>query len=130
MRRALLSLLPAGAAAASRSLPATTTATRAIAAAAADGESGRTSTPQERIGAKAVLRGILGEEPLTKTQVWEQAEAQGLKSKRFIKQMLNQLRKAGEVKTKVLPGTANKVKKSFGYYILPKSGAGSVTSAQ
>lgn len=50
-------------------------------------------------------------------QVWEQAEQAGMKSKRFTKQMLQQLRLAGWVKTQ--PLGAGKKHKSFGYRLNP-----------
>jgi MarR-like DNA-binding transcriptional regulator SgrR of sgrS sRNA len=48
-------------------------------------------------------------------QVWEQAEQAGLKSKRFTKMMLHQLREAGWVKTQPLGGSGKKGHKNFGY---------------
>ncbi|KAL4440257.1 hypothetical protein ABPG75_003258 [Micractinium tetrahymenae] len=63
---------------------------------------------------------ILGEakEPLTSDQVWQAAQAEGLPSKRFTKKMLQQLKDAGWVITKPLPGHAAGKKqhtRNFGY---------------
>lgn len=66
-------------------------------------------------GPKAVLRNILSgtESPLTAAEIWAGAEVQGLKSKRFMKQMLKQMRLAGQIRTVPLGG--GKKHRSFGY---------------
>ena len=51
--------------------------------------------------------------PPPAAQVWEAAQQQGLRSKRYTKLMLNELRTAGFVKTQPLGGP--KKHKSFGY---------------
>lgn len=63
---------------------------------------------------KALLRGTLtqAEGPLTAAEIWELVEPQGMKSKRFMKTMLKQMRDRGEVKTKPSDGSNN----SFVYY--------------
>ncbi|KAI8104091.1 hypothetical protein M9435_006617 [Picochlorum sp. BPE23] len=63
---------------------------------------------------KALLRGTLtqAESPLTAAEIWELVEPQGMKSKRFMKTMLKQMRERGEVKTKPSDGSNN----SFVYY--------------
>jgi hypothetical protein len=71
-------------------------------------------------GPKAVLRNILtgAKRPLTAAEVWAPAEENGLKSKRFMKQMLKQMRLAGQIRTVPLGG--GKKHRSFGYTILGK----------
>lgn len=63
---------------------------------------------------KTLLRGALtqAESPLTAAEIWELVEPQGMKSKRFMKTMLKQMRERGEVKTKPSDGSNN----SFVYY--------------
>ena len=54
-------------------------------------------------------------------QVWEAAQPLGFKSKRFTKQMLQQMRAGGWVKTKPLQGAAagsGKRKSGFGYQVV------------
>ncbi|KAK9915858.1 hypothetical protein WJX75_005350 [Coccomyxa subellipsoidea] len=70
---------------------------------------------EDRTGAKSVLFGILkkADEPLTTAEIWEAAETEGLKSKRFMKQMLLHMKKARHIKSKP-SGKGN----HFGY-ILP-----------
>lgn len=74
-----------------------------------------TVTEEDRIGAKSVLFGILkgASEPLTTAEIWAAAEAEGIKSKRFMKQMLLHMKKARYIKSKP-SGKGN----HFGY-ILP-----------
>ncbi|KAI7837874.1 hypothetical protein COHA_008361 [Chlorella ohadii] len=92
------------------------------AAAAAEGGAPRAASEAERQGAKAKLFEVLSgsNELLTSTQIWEAAEPLGLKSKRFTKQMLVQLRNAGYVQTKPLPATTKKHAKRFGYRLAPQ----------
>ncbi|PRW39143.1 hypothetical protein C2E21_6963 [Chlorella sorokiniana] len=93
------------------------------AAAAGEGGAPRAATEAERQGAKSKLFKILSgsNEPLTSAQIWEAAEPLGLKSKRFTKQMLVQLRKAGYVQAKPLPASKTKKHaKRFGYRLAPQ----------
>jgi len=75
-------------------------------------------------GPKTTLNRLLetAEKPLTSAELWALAETKGLKSKRFMKQMLQQMRKRGHVKT--IPMSTGKKHKSFGY-LLPESKAAS-----
>lgn len=58
---------------------------------------------------------------LLAAQVWEQAQKAGLKSKRFTKQMLHQLKDAGWVKTQPLHASGSgKKQRSHGYRLNPK----------
>lgn len=68
-------------------------------------------------GVKAKLHRLLvsAEKPLTSAEVWALAEPEGVKSKRFMKQMLAQMRKRQHVKAVPLGG--GKKHKSFGYLI-------------
>lgn len=76
-------------------------------------------------GVKSRLKQILAgaENPMTVAEVWENAEEQGVKSKRHMKQMLQQMKKAGGVKTILLQ--TGKKQKQFGYQLIenktPKS---------
>lgn len=78
---------------------------------------------------KSKIKGILqqAENPLTASEIWTQAEQQSVKSKRHMKQMLQQMRKDGQVKT--IPLVAGKKKTQFGYRLKqglpPKSQAAS-----
>ena len=73
-------------------------------------------------GAKTTLHRLLStaDKPLASAEVWALAEPEGLKSKRFMKQMLKQMRVRGHVETVPLAGS--KKVKSFGY-LLPSSPA-------
>jgi hypothetical protein len=73
-------------------------------------------------GVKTTLHRLLAtaEKPLTSAEIWSLAETEGLKSKRFMKQMLQQMKKNGHIKT--VPLAAGKKLKSFGY-LLPQSPA-------
>lgn len=52
-------------------------------------------------GPKAVIRRLLIDSgrPMTSDELWEKAEKEGIKSKRFMKMMLSQMRSRGAVKT-------------------------------
>lgn len=76
---------------------------------------------------KGTLHRLLttAEKPLSSAEMWSLAEEQGLKSKRFMKQMLQQMKKNGHIKTVALGG-AGKKNRSFGYLLpqgSPASGA-------
>jgi hypothetical protein len=60
--------------------------------------------------------------------MWTLAEDQGLKSKRFMKQMLQQMKKRGHIKTVAL-ASAGKKQKSFGY-LLPEGTPASAALAE
>jgi hypothetical protein len=60
--------------------------------------------------------------------MWSLAEEQGLKSKRFMKQMLQQMKKRGHIKTVAVAGTGKK-HKSFGY-LLPEGSPASAARAE
>ena len=97
------------------------TAARTFSEAAAEGTLGDAAgVPTE--GAKTVLHRLLtaADRPLTSAEVWSLAGEEGLKSKRFAKQMLQQMRQRGHVKT--VPMGGGKKKKSFGY-LIPGSAA-------
>jgi hypothetical protein len=66
-------------------------------------------------GAKTTLHRLLAgaDRPLTSTEVWAAAAGQGLKSKRFVKQMLVQMKRVGHVKA--TPLGAAKKHQPFGY---------------
>ncbi|BDA44271.1 hypothetical protein COCOBI_05-4550 [Coccomyxa sp. Obi] len=76
-----------------------------------------TVTEEDRTGAKSVLFGILKDasEPLTTAELWAAAEVEGIKSKRFMKQMLLHMKKARYIKSKP-SGKGN----HFGYIIPSK----------
>lgn len=62
--------------------------------------SSRINTNDEgQMGPKAVLRSLLSNGPLTSEELWEHAQQNGLKSKRFMKKMLQQMRQNGEIST-------------------------------
>ncbi|KAK9786059.1 hypothetical protein WJX73_001564 [Symbiochloris irregularis] len=73
------------------------------------------AAPETSTGPKAKLFKLLGSvaDPIPAEELWSQAQAEGLKSKHFMKSMLNDLRKRGQVTTKPARG------KSYGY-ILPE----------
>ncbi|EIE26010.1 hypothetical protein COCSUDRAFT_52651 [Coccomyxa subellipsoidea C-169] len=75
----------------------------------------RPVSEEYRTGAKSVLFTILknADEPLTTAEIWEAAENEGLKSKRFMKQMLLNMKKARHITARP-SGKGN----HFGY-ILP-----------
>jgi len=79
---------------------------------------------------KGTLHRLLttAEKPLTSAEMWTLAEEQGLKSKRFMKQMLQQMKKRGHIKTVALVG-AGKKNKSFGY-LLPEGSPASAVLAE
>lgn len=79
-------------------------------------------------GAKSTLHRLLSsaDRPLTSAEVWSRAESEGLKSKRFMKQMLAQMRQRGHIRT--VPLGAGKKHKSFGYF-LPGTAAEEVHAA-
>ena len=79
-------------------------------------------------GAKSTLHRLLSsaDRPLTSAEVWSIAESEGLKSKRFMKQMLSQMRQRGHIRT--VPLGAGKKHKSFGYF-LPGTAAEEVHAA-
>ena len=53
------------------------------------------------LGPKTVLRELISEgPPRTAGELWAEAEKRGLKSKRFMKMMLKQMRDRGEVVTR------------------------------
>lgn len=55
-------------------------------------------------GPKFKLASLLdrADKPLTSAELWEQASNEGIKSKRFMKQMLQQLKQSGRIKTRPL----------------------------
>lgn len=58
------------------------------------------ANPGQSLGAKQILKDILLQHgALTSDQVWERAQTEGLKSKRFTKHMLNMLKQEHEVYT-------------------------------
>lgn len=69
-------------------------------------------------GPKAVLGNLLSQanKPLTSGEIWESVENKGFKSKRYMKQMLKQMRLKGHINTKPLPASGKK-QRSFGYFI-------------
>lgn len=50
-------------------------------------------------GTKSVLRSLLADGPRTSKELWDHAEQHGVKSKRFMKMMLKQMRQRGEIST-------------------------------
>jgi hypothetical protein len=67
-------------------------------------------------GPKAVLRELVAEgPPMTAGELWIQAEKRGLKSKRFMKEMLKQMRQRGEVVTSPPPSKEHHGQQSFLY---------------
>lgn len=69
----------------------------------------------ETEGPKSILHRVLNtaDRPLTSSEVWQIVEEEGLKSKRFMKQMLHQMKKGGYIKT--VPVSGSKKNISFGY---------------
>lgn len=57
------------------------------------------ASDKDHIGPKGVLRSLLSEGPRTAEELWEHAEKEGLKSKRFMKTLLQQMRQNGEIST-------------------------------
>ena len=57
---------------------------------------------------------------MTTDEVWKLAEQEGLKSKRFTKQMLLQMRRRGHVKAVPLPA-AKKQKQQFAFLLHPEA---------
>ena len=57
---------------------------------------------EQRHGVKHVLHILMerSDKPLTAAELWEKAEGEGVKSKRFMKQMLQQMKKSGHVMTR------------------------------
>lgn len=111
----LLPLLPARAAGSFRSVVIPSTS----ATAASGGEAGSSAGPSDKAGPKTTLQSILQahDVPLSSAQVWEVAEQEGLRSKRFTKQLLQQMKQSGLVKTKHLSG---KKSKTYGYILSSK----------
>lgn len=72
----------------------------------------------EGAGVKATLFKLLApvKDPITAEDLWQLAQGEGLKSKRFMKDILDDLRKRGKITSKPARG------KSFGY-ILPTNWA-------
>ncbi|KAK9808818.1 hypothetical protein WJX72_004213 [[Myrmecia] bisecta] len=93
-----------------------TTSTRT--AAEAVRETGAAATEE---GPKSKLYRILQtlKAPTSSQQIWELAEKEGLKSKRFTKEMLAQMKKGGWVATKPI-GVVGKRKHTFGYILTTK----------
>ena len=59
---------------------------------------------EDHVGPKEVLRNLLSEGPRTSEELWQHAEQQGLKSKRFMKKLLQQMCQNGEISTSPLNG--------------------------
>lgn len=73
-------------------------------------------------GVKATLFRLLGSSvPLTSAELWEQAETEGVKSKRHMKLMLNDLRKRGWVATQPPPADAARRDKAYRYFLAKKA---------
>ncbi|KDD76728.1 hypothetical protein H632_c125p1 [Helicosporidium sp. ATCC 50920] len=73
---------------------------------------------EARVGAKTVITRLLHDnqgELLTSDQLWQLAEPEGIKSKRFMKMMLQELKSRGRVHTR--PVQSAKRTKKFGYKI-------------
>uniref|UniRef100_A0A1D2A2L8 Uncharacterized protein n=1 Tax=Auxenochlorella protothecoides TaxID=3075 RepID=A0A1D2A2L8_AUXPR len=89
---------------------------QAIRAFATSNESGAL----EAEGVKKILQRHLGQadRPLTSAELWSLTEPEGVKSKRHMKQMLQQMRKTQVVATKPLgASTTKKSSKQFGYLL-------------
>lgn len=54
---------------------------------------------EDHTGPKELLRSLLSEGPRTSDELWQHAEQRGLKSRRFMKKMLQQMRQNGEIST-------------------------------
>ena len=64
-------------------------------------EGGGSTTVGPTGPAKTVLRELIAEgPPRTAGELWAEAEKRGIKSKRFMKTMLKQMRERGEVRTR------------------------------
>lgn len=58
--------------------------------------------------------------PLTSGEIWATVEDKGFKSKRYMKQLLKQMRLKGHISTKPLIAS-DKKQRSFGYFIPSKA---------
>ena len=89
----------------------------ATSSASEDEASASTSTS---LPPKAVLRDLLAQgPPRTADALWVEAEKRGLKSKRFMKMMLKQMRERGEVETRAgrTGETSGKAHESYTYAV-------------
>jgi hypothetical protein len=103
---------------------------RALSAAAADGDAAAAPAAPHADGIKTLLRRVLqaAEAPLPSAAVWEAAEPAGARSKRHVKAMLAQMRRSGEVRAVPLPGAGKKAR-SFGYLLRQGAAAEALLAA-